>query len=52
MTDSQDSYAKARSSRNYIWATTQSQDAFVTAQLEGQRITVQEALLLSTKPGF
>ena len=49
VTDSQDSYAKARSSRNHIWATTQAQDAFVTAQLEGQRITVQEALLLSNQ---
>ena len=49
VTDSHDSYAQARSSRNHIWATTQAQDAFVTAQLEGQRITVQEALLLSNQ---
>jgi hypothetical protein len=49
VTNSHDSYAQARSSRNDIWATTQAQDAFVTAQLEGQRITVQEALLLSNQ---
>jgi len=49
VTDSHDSYAQARSSRNNIWATTNAQDAFVTAQLEGQRITVQEALLLSNQ---
>lgn len=49
VTDSHDSYAQARSSRNHIWATTQAQDAFVTAQLEGQRIPVQEALLLSNQ---
>ena len=49
VTDSHNSYAQARSSRNHIWATTNAQDAFVTAQLEGQRITVQEALLLTNQ---
>ena len=49
VTDSHNSYAQARSSRNQIWATTNAQDAFVTAHLEGQRITVQEALLLSNQ---
>lgn len=49
VTDSHNSYAQARSSRNHIWETTNAQDAFVTAQLEGQRITVQEALLVSNQ---
>ena len=49
VTDSHNSYAQARSSRNHIWATTNARDAFVTAHLEGQRITVQEALLLSNQ---
>lgn len=49
VSDGHESYAQARSSRNRIWATTKAQDAFVTAQLEGQRITVQEALLLSNQ---
>lgn len=49
VSDRHNSYAQARSSRNRIWATTKAQDAFVTAQLEGQRITVQEALLISNQ---
>ena len=47
LTDNVSTYAKARAMRSDIWASTAATDAFVTASLEGERITVQEALLIS-----
>ena len=47
LTDNVSSYAKARAMRSDIWEGTAATDAFVTASLEGERITVQEALLIS-----
>ena len=42
-------YSEAHSVRSNIWTSTLAKDAFVTASLEGERITVQEALLLSNQ---
>lgn len=42
-------YAEARALRSEIWNTTLADDAFVTAALDGNRITVQEALLMSNQ---
>ena len=42
-------YREAHSLRSDIWSETNAGDAFVTASLEGERITVQEALLLSNQ---
>ena len=39
-------YADAHALRSMVWSTTAADDAFVTASLEGERITVQEGLLL------
>lgn len=47
LTDNVSTYAKARAMRSGIWASTAATDAFVTASLEGERITVQEALLIT-----
>lgn len=49
LTDEVSSYAEARNLRSTLWETTKVADAFVTASLEGQRISVQEALLMSNE---
>jgi hypothetical protein len=43
------SYAEAREKRSTLWSTTSATDAFVTASLRGERISVQEALLMSNQ---
>jgi hypothetical protein len=49
LTDEVSSYAEARNLRSTLWETTKVTDAFVTASFEGQRISVQEALLMSNE---
>jgi hypothetical protein len=49
LTDDVMTYGDARLKRSTILKTTAASDAFVTASLEGERITVQEALLLSNQ---
>lgn len=49
LTDNVETYAEARQKRSVIWTTTTANDAFVTASLDGERITVQEALLMSNQ---
>jgi hypothetical protein len=49
LTDDFASYAEAREKRSTLWSTTSATDAFVTASLDGERITVQEALLMSNQ---
>ncbi|MGB1384331.1 MAG: hypothetical protein ACPG66_07060 [Flavobacteriales bacterium] len=49
LTDDVQTYAEARQKRSVIWTTTTATDAFVTASLDGERITVQEALLMSNQ---
>ena len=49
MTDDVETYSDAQSLRSEMWTTTAATDAFVTASLEGERISVQEALLLSNQ---
>lgn len=49
LTDEVATYSEARDVRSHVWATTQATDAFVTASLAGERITVQEALLMSNQ---
>ena len=49
LTDDFASYAEAREKRSTLWNTTSATDAFVTASLNGERISVQEALLMSNQ---
>ena len=49
LTDEVSTYSEARNLRSHVWETTIAKDAFVTASLEGERITVQEALLVSNQ---
>jgi len=49
LTDETTTYASARDLRSLIWSTTKATDAFVTASLNGERITVQEALLMTNQ---
>lgn len=49
LTDDFASYAEARERRSILWTTTAATDAFVTASLQGERISVQEALLMSNQ---
>lgn len=49
LTDDVTSYAEAREIRSTLWSTTSATDAFVTASLDGERISVQEALLMSNQ---
>jgi len=46
LTSEKTTYADARDFRSHAWEHTLATDAFVTASLEGERIPVQEALLL------
>ena len=49
LTDNVSTYSEAREMRSDIWESTSAHDAFVTASLEGERITVQEALLIANQ---
>lgn len=49
LTPEEGTYAAAHTLRSQIWETTLASDAFVTASLEGERISIQEALLLSNQ---
>ncbi|MDA0728645.1 MAG: hypothetical protein O3B70_00530 [Bacteroidetes bacterium] len=49
LTDDVTTYAAAHDLRDEVWSSTRATDAFVTASLDGERITVQEALLMSNQ---
>ena len=49
LTPEEETYAAAHTLRSHIWESTSATDAFVTASLEGERISIQEALLLSNQ---
>ena len=49
LTPEEETYADAHTLRSHIWESTAATDAFVTASLEGERISIQEALLLSNQ---
>lgn len=49
LTDNVSTYEDAHDLRNRVWTSTLATDAFVTASLDGERITVQEALLMSNQ---
>jgi len=49
LTDEVETYSDAQTLRSEMWTTTAAKDAFVTASVEGERISVQEALLLSNQ---
>ena len=49
LTPEEETYADAHTLRSHIWESTAATDAFVPASLEGERISIQEALLLSNQ---
>gem|GEM_PF-844316 len=49
LTPQEETYVAAHTLRSHLWESTSATDAFVTASLEGERISIQEALLLSNQ---